>query len=121
MGLSNNEWGVIGWSHGQFCHPELGRGVVTKGDPAKHGVDWKGQQGFGQGDRIGLLLDSDCGTLMVYKNDRRLGMASENIPKNEPLCFLVGLRTQGDCVSIRKMDIPDLPEGEQDEGDQETE
>ena len=96
-GLSNNEWGIVGHSNGQFCHVPLHRGVVGKGDPAaKHGVDWEGQESFGEGDTIGLLLDSDRGEMTVYKRERnpadpftqhrrRLGVASRTLPKNEPL------------------------------------
>eukprot|EP01046_Picozoa_sp_COSAG06_P049167 COSAG06_NODE_7511_length_2479_cov_8.699580_4_plen_297_part_00 len=37
--------------------------------------DWKGKQSAEEeGDRIGLLLDLDQGTMTVYKNDERLGV-----------------------------------------------
>ena len=36
---------------------------------------WEGQQPFGAGDAVGLLLDCDAGTLTVKKNGVRLGVA----------------------------------------------
>ena len=37
--------------------------------------DWEGMQGAKEeGDRIGMLLDLDQGTMTVYKNDERLGV-----------------------------------------------
>ena len=38
------------------------------------GISWTGQQGFGSGDTIGLLLDCRTGILVVYKNGARLGV-----------------------------------------------
>eukprot|EP01046_Picozoa_sp_COSAG06_P033169 COSAG06_NODE_3367_length_5442_cov_3.104810_1_plen_93_part_10 len=40
--------------------------------PGDHG--WEGTQDAEEGDRIGLLLDLDQGTMTVYKNDERLGV-----------------------------------------------
>ena len=46
--------------------------------PQSNGVQgqaWPGCEGAGaNGDRIGLLLDMDKGTIEVYKNDVRMGM-----------------------------------------------
>jgi hypothetical protein len=36
-------------------------------------------QGARQGDRIGMLLDLDQGTMTVYKNDERLGVMSTGL------------------------------------------
>jgi hypothetical protein len=36
---------------------------------------WDGQEGFKEGDVVGLLLDCDAGSLTVKKNGARLGVA----------------------------------------------
>ena len=36
---------------------------------------WEGQQGYGAGDVLRLLLDSDAGTLAVKKNGTLLGVS----------------------------------------------
>ena len=41
--------------------------------------DWDGRQAARQGDRIGLLLDLEEGTLTVYKNGERLGVISREM------------------------------------------
>ena len=41
---------------------------------------WQGMQGaIEQGDRIGMLLDLDQGTMTVYKNDERLGVMATGL------------------------------------------
>jgi hypothetical protein len=41
---------------------------------------WEGRQGAEEvGDRIGLLLDLDQGTMTVYKNDERLGVMATGL------------------------------------------
>ena len=45
----------------------------TQGSSFPGGKDWTGMQTAEEGDRIGLLLDIDQGSLTVYKNDTRLG------------------------------------------------
>ena len=43
------------------------------------GSDWEGRQTTRRsGDRIGLLLDLDAGSLTVYKNDERVGVTQES-------------------------------------------
>ena len=46
--------------------------------PARHGGS-HGARAARQGDRIGLLLDLDEGTLTVYKNGMRLGVISREM------------------------------------------
>ena len=42
--------------------------------PRVPGGDWEGRQGAtSNGDRIGMLLDLDNGTITMYKNDHQLG------------------------------------------------
>jgi hypothetical protein len=41
--------------------------------------EWEGRQGATNGDRIGMLLDLDQGTMTVYKNDERLGVMATGL------------------------------------------
>jgi hypothetical protein len=53
-------------------------GIYSKGGRLFHNrgsQDWQGQQDYGTGDVLRLLLDSDAGTLIVKKNGTLLGMA----------------------------------------------
>jgi hypothetical protein len=44
------------------------------------GRDWEGMEGaMEEGDRIGMLLDLDQGTMTVYKNDERLGVMATGL------------------------------------------
>ena len=39
------------------------------------GIDWEGMQGaHEQGDRIGMLIDLDQGSMTVWKNDEKMGV-----------------------------------------------
>ena len=55
------------------------------------GIDWEGsQRAREQGDRIGMLLDLDQGSMTVWKNDEKLGvMQAEGL--SGPLCWAVSL------------------------------
>jgi hypothetical protein len=55
-------WGIYSQLNGKLYH---------SGD----GKDWQGHQGYGTGDVLHLLLDSDAGTLTVKKNGTLLGVA----------------------------------------------
>ena len=52
---------------------------------------WEGRQSAReQGDRIGMLLDLDQGSMTVWKNDEKLGvMQAEGL--SGPLCWTVSL------------------------------
>ena len=44
------------------------------------GHDWEGMQNATkEGDRIGMLLDLDQGSMTVYKNDERLGVMATGL------------------------------------------
>jgi len=46
--------------------------------PGRH--DWEGMQDANEeGDRIGMLLDLDQGSMTVYKNDKRLGVMATRL------------------------------------------
>ena len=45
-----------------------------------HYEDWEGEEGLdGEDGTVGLLLDLDAGTLVVYKNGRRLGVMKDGL------------------------------------------
>ena len=50
-------------------------------------IEWAGQQGAKQGDRIGLLLDLAYGSVVVYKNDIRLGTMAPSGTIRGPVCW----------------------------------
>ena len=50
--------------------------------------DWEGRASAREGDRIGMLLDLDRGSMTVWKNDVKLGdMVGEGL--TGPLCWAV--------------------------------
>ncbi len=62
------------------------------------GIDW-GMQGAKQGDRIGMLLDLDQGSMTVWKNGEKMGvMVAEGLIG--PLCWAVALYKAGDSARI---------------------
>ena len=68
--------------------------------------DWEGRQSAEeQGDRIGMLLDLDQGSMSIWKNGERLGvMRAEGL--TGPLCWAAVLAGQGDSGRIESAPIP---------------
>ena len=67
--------------------------------------DWMGKQGAEQGDRIGMLLDLDQGSMTVWKNDVKLGvMVAKGLRGN--LCWAVTLGMAGDSARIESAPLP---------------
>ena len=65
--------------------------------------DWEGNEASQVGDRIGLLLDLDEGTLSVYKNDRKLGVMKSGLVGK--YCWFVEM-SNGPCsVNIRREQV----------------
>ena len=74
------------------------------------GFAWEGMQGYGQGDKIGLLLDCNAGQLVIYKNGARLGVAITGLAGE--LCWAVAMsRKSGGCVRITGKPPPAALEG----------
>eukprot|EP01044_Picomonas_judraskeda_P012922 COSAG03_NODE_1903_length_3376_cov_1.008239_2_plen_375_part_00 len=76
FGLIRADWEVEGgedanWVQGHSFYATA-NGTRFPGRSA-----WDGMQTAEEGDRIGLLLDLDAGSLTVYKNDERLGVMQE--------------------------------------------
>jgi hypothetical protein len=67
---------------------------------------WEGMQPAREGDRIGLLLDLDQGSLTVYKNDQWLGVMAGAGLKGE-YCWAVSLGADKDCVHIESKPAPE--------------
>ena len=57
-----------------------------------------------EGDRIGMLLDLDQGSMTVYKNDERLGGMATDL--SGEYCWAVLLFVQGDSARIEAPELP---------------
>jgi hypothetical protein len=78
--------------------------------PAPH--DWEGRQpAREQGDRIGMLLDLDQGSMTVYKNDVRLGVMATGL--SGEYSWAVGLCEDGDSARIEAAAAPASPTTEE--------
>ena len=67
-------------------------------DPGDH--NWEGMQPATEpGDRIGMLLDLDQGSMTVWKNDERLGvMQAKGL--SGPYCWAVSIADEGDTAGL---------------------
>eukprot|EP01046_Picozoa_sp_COSAG06_P037614 COSAG06_NODE_4265_length_4419_cov_9.045139_1_plen_302_part_00 len=77
--------------------------------PGAH--DWEGSQTAGEGDRIGMLLDLDQGSMTVYKNDERLGVMAVGL--SGEYCWAVSLGAQGNIARIEAAPAPASPTAEE--------
>jgi hypothetical protein len=64
-------------------------------------VPWVGMRAAGVGDRIGMLLDVDAGSITVYVNGERLGVMVTKCHSGSAMCWAVGIGNAGDKVQIR--------------------
>lgn len=81
LGVIRPTWDVVSRLHAQeqarHCFFHTGSGQRFPGvRPAKR--KWAGMARAAKGDRIGLLLDLDEGSMAVYKNDRWLGVMKKS-------------------------------------------
>ena len=88
-GVVRPGWDVEGREHAHavddHCFYSFGTGVRFPGCR-----DWEGMQGAREaGDRIGLFLDLDQGNMIVYKNDKCLGVMATGL--NGEYCWAVSL------------------------------
>ena len=73
--------------------------------PGEH--DWEGMQGTeDEGDRIGMLLDLDQGSMTVWKNDVRLGVVAEGL--SGPFCWAVSMFDEGESARIESAPAPPM-------------
>jgi hypothetical protein len=81
--------------------------------PGRH--DWEGMQpAHDEGDRIGMLLDLDQGTMTVYKNDERLEVMATGL--SGEYCWAVELFPSGGglrSVRIEAAAVPSSPTAEE--------
>jgi hypothetical protein len=93
FGVIRPGWGVEGGTNAPWVD---GHCFFYTGDGSRFpgGQDWEGMQHAGRGNRIGLLLDLDQGTMTVFKNDERLGVMATGL--SGEYCWAVSLYTQGD-------------------------
>eukprot|EP01046_Picozoa_sp_COSAG06_P043069 COSAG06_NODE_5589_length_3379_cov_115.159451_1_plen_305_part_00 len=78
--------------------------------PGYHDGIWEGRQtAREEGDRIGMLLDLDQGTMTVYKNDERLGVMATGL--SDEYCWAVALYT-GSSARIESAQAPGSPTAE---------
>ena len=93
FGVIRPGWGVAGVN----AMDEDGHCFYQTGGGRRHPgwINWGGMQGAReQGDRIGLLLDLDQGSMTVWKGDEKLGvMVAEGL--TGPLCWGVSLYRGG--------------------------
>ncbi|EJK54461.1 hypothetical protein THAOC_25908 [Thalassiosira oceanica] len=78
----------------------------TNWDDEEMNNEWEGTESCQSGDTVGMLLNSDEGTLTVYKNNRRLGVMKTGL--SGPYCWYTSLlnRTVAGVVSIKRGTLP---------------
>jgi protein-tyrosine phosphatase len=67
---------------------------------------WEGMQSAQQpGDRIGLLLDLDAGSMAVYKNGARIGMMPQRVGMGGEYSWAVSMWGSGACVQLQALPL----------------
>jgi hypothetical protein len=85
---------------------------TLNGSHSPNGRSWEGmQRTMEQGDRIGMLLDLDQGTMTVYKNDELLGVMATGL--SGEYSWAVSLNITGTSVRIEAAAAPACPITEQ--------
>ena len=70
-------------------------------DATKTASDWQGMEPFSKGDTLGMLLNCGEGSLTVYKNGARLGLAVVNGLRGDlGLCWAASLGEEGDGIKL---------------------
>ena len=75
-------------------------------------ITWQGMQASKQGDRIGMLLDLDQGSMTVYKGDEKLGVMQTEGPSG-PFCWAVELWNEDSSTRIASGPAPASPTDEE--------
>ena len=89
--VSHSDKGWLVSIRRSYDHNPRSRGLLSHNNTEHR---WPGHKGAKLGDRIGLLLDMNEGSLAVYKNDARLGVAvTTGLPRG--LCWCAELEVAG--------------------------
>eukprot|EP01046_Picozoa_sp_COSAG06_P014854 COSAG06_NODE_933_length_11441_cov_12.056075_4_plen_295_part_00 len=109
FGVIRPGWDVEGGEDAQFvdghCFYYAGYGYRW---PGFH--DWEGMQtARDEGDRIGMLLDLDQGTMTVYKNDERLGVMATGLSGEYSWAVVLYGGQAGNRVRIEAVEAPASP------------
>jgi hypothetical protein len=103
FGVIRPGWDVEGGKNAQdvdrVCFYDTGNGLRWSG-PQR----WEGMQGVEDGDRIGMLLDLDQGSMTVYRNDERLGVMATGL--SGEYSWAVELPRHGDSARIEPAALP---------------
>jgi hypothetical protein len=105
FGLIGAYWGVEG---GSWAQDVQGHSFYSTFNGTRYPDDsyWEGMQSAREGDRIGLLLDLDAGSLTVYKNDERLGVMQESgLTDAGGYRWAVALCSEGDSARIDTLPV----------------
>jgi hypothetical protein len=95
--------GTRGWD--KLCSTATATYMDHEGILGRGAHDWEGMQGATEeGDRIGMLLDLDQGSMTVYKNDERLGVMATGL--SGEYCWAVSLLVPGCSVRIDPVALP---------------
>ena len=111
FGVIRPGWDVEG---GDNAHRENGHCFFNTafGRRFPGAIYWQGKQDTRQGDRIGMLLDLDQGSMTVWKNDEKLGvMKAEGL--SGPLCWAVETADMGYSACIESSPAPASPTEEE--------
>ena len=94
------EGGAAAYDVAGHCFYFTGDGLRCPGN-----IAWEGMQTASEGDRIGMLLDLDQGSMIVWKNDVEMGvMQSEGL--TGPLCWAISLFWEGESARIDSGALP---------------
>jgi hypothetical protein len=94
------------WRHPDHCFYSTFNGERFSSPGA--GCEWLGQSGAVVGDRIGLLLDLDQGSVSVFKNGNKLGVMDHQKLFGE-WSWSVAMYDYGDRVQISSPSLVDTP------------
>jgi hypothetical protein len=111
VGVIRPGWDVEG---GQYANSVDGHCFCDAFDgrryPGNH--SWEGMQGATElGDRIGLLLDLDQGSMTVYNNDERLGVMATGL--SGEYSWAVTMLYEGNSARIGAAPAPASPTAEE--------
>lgn len=103
---------ALNWGNGNinYCAVMAGSGInnwhYSDWQNVHECLQWQTREQFGKGDKIGLLLDLNEGTLKVIRDGRTIGEPKQGLTGD--YCWVVTMWTHGVGVSIKQEPIPDI-------------